>query len=156
MLPLLQETGIIKSISDDELKSAIISVKEDIENHDASKYSEEEFEPYRIKYYPTTNEKNADEETRKLIDFNSEEAWKHHYKTNDHHPMFWADSENNSPRDMSLGAIIHMLCDWEAMSYKFGTSTLDWYNNKASKEKEAMTDRTKVIVEELLDRLFVK
>jgi len=47
-------------------------------------------------------------------------------------------------------AIIEMLCDWEAMSLKFGTSTLKWYENDAKDEKAALSPKTKEIVEDLL------
>lgn len=46
--------------------------------------------------------------------------------------------------------IIEMLCDWIAMSYKFGDSTIKWYETEADDEKKCFTDKTKKIVEYLL------
>ena len=51
---------------------------------------------------------------------------------------------------MTLEAILEMICDWEAMSLKFGTNTLNWYETKAIDEKKCMTSNTKDIVEELM------
>lgn len=137
----------------DELKQAIISLRDnsDIVNHDNSKYSDEEFEFYRIKFFPTTKEKSAistDEDISRLIDDAFEEAWKHHYESNDHHPKYWI--HNNKINDMSLSAIIHMICDWNAMSIKFKSSVLNWYNDKAEEEKSQLSDNSKKIVEFLL------
>ena len=126
-----------------------------IQNHDLSKYSEEEFEPYRAKYYPTEKEiSGLTDEAKSLIAKNASIAWQHHYNTNPHHPNYWTDKETGNPIDMDLISIVEMICDWEAMGMKFGESTVDWYNTKADEEKKAMTDRTKNIVEELLDILY--
>lgn len=51
-------------------------------------------------------------------------------------------------------AILHMICDWEAMSIKFGSSTSDWYINKAEDERKALNPKTRKIVEELLRQLY--
>lgn len=126
-----------------------------IQDHDLSKYSEEEFEPYRAKYYPTEKERSGlTDEAKSLVEKNADIAWQHHYRTNPHHPKYWIDKETGNPIDMDLISIIEMICDWEAMSIKFGGSTLDWYNTKADEEKKAMTDRTKNIVEELLNIIY--
>lgn len=139
-----------------ELESAIKELsKGRIYEHDLSKYSEEEFEPYRAKYYPTEKETSGlTDEAKSLIEKNAGIAWQHHYRTNPHHPKYWIDKETGNPIDMDLISIIEMICDWEAMSIKFGGSTVDWYNTKADKEKKAMTDRTKNIVEELLNIIY--
>jgi hypothetical protein len=51
---------------------------------------------------------------------------------------------------MTLRAIVHMICDWEAMSMAMGTNTIDWFQNKADKEKEAMSPNTLKLVNEIL------
>lgn len=135
----------------DEMKRAIEDAYQFIKVHDFSKFSEEEFEPYRMKYYPTDDDKAIDPE---VIVKNYQEAWKHHYKENDHHPLFWCDEQGHPKDDMSLVAILHMLCDWEAMGMKFNTGTYDWYYNSAKEERDQMTENTKKIVEKLLEILF--
>lgn len=99
----------IDSISDEELRNAIMEIEEAIKVHDASKFSDDEFNAYRAKY---------------------------------------------NPIDMSLGAIIHMICDWEAMSKKFKTNTLEWYETQADEEKACMTEHSRIILEELLKAVF--
>lgn len=150
IVPLLDKNTISHIISDKELKNAIEELSLTIETHDASKFSDAEFDGYRMKYYPTKAEQNCTEDERKMIDDRYEECWEHHYKTNDHHPKFWVNSETGDIRDMNLRAIIEMICDWEAMSLKFKTNTLEWYKNSAEDEKNAMSEKTKQIVEELL------
>ena len=49
-----------------------------IRDHDDSKFSEEEFEPYAQKWFNNGG---------KTIEY--EEAWKHHWMNNEHHPEFW-------------------------------------------------------------------
>lgn len=129
-----------------ELKDAIREAEPIIDNHDLSKYSSIEFYPYRMKYYPTNTEKNDKE----LMEINKEKyknAWIHHYKNNPHHPEYWVNDINSSINDMELKYIVEMLCDWMS----FGDNTKEWYENKAVDEKEAMSERTKLIVEELMD-----
>lgn len=143
---------VINSSDDPEaMKEAIENLYQFIKVHDYSKFSEEEFEPYRVKYFPTNEEKNLDKD---LIEKNFQEAWKHHYRENDHHPLFWCDDQGQPKEDMSLVAILHMLCDWEAMSMKFKSSTYDWYYNDAKEERDEMTENTKKTVEKLLEILF--
>lgn len=156
-VPLLDKSGISSKISDEQLKDAIEELALTIETHDASKFSDSEFNGYRAKYYPTRKEESVDDgEYRKLLDDMYDECWKHHYETNDHHAKHWVDPETNIPRDMSLRAIVEMICDWEAMSMKFNSSTLTWYENDAKDEKECLSPKTKEIVEELLYNVLHK
>lgn len=71
-------------------------------------------------------------------------AWEHHHKHHPHHPQHWKN------RDMPYEYIVEMLCDWLAMSMKFGQSTLDWYEKEADEEKGCFSEKTKKIVEYLL------
>ena len=152
------------SISEQEFDLAIRSIANDIKNHDESKYSDDEFYAYRQKFFPTDNELKMMQEDSAYalkIEEDFKIAWKHHFTTNDHHPKYWKVingefNEDNEPTDMSLGAIIHAICDWEAMSMKFGGNTLDWFNTKADDEKSYMTERTLQIFTEILDLLFNK
>lgn len=145
-VPLLEKTYISNKISDEELKAAINRAALNIPDHDASKYSDEEFDGYREKYYPTVTEL-ANPEFQSHVYERSERAWESHYKHNWHHPYYWVDEKTGEPIDMNLEAIIEMICDW----ISFGDDTREWYNTKAHNEKAAMTDKTKEIVEELFD-----
>lgn len=143
---------------------ALNKLKTDIAAHDKSKFSDEEFNAYRVKFFPTESEKKKIEEDVEYLnkvkeDF--EKAWEHHYTNNDHHTKYWLipahDEVDEHLKDMSLSAIMHMICDWCAMSYHFDgdfAKVVDWYNNDADKEKSEMTEKTKSLVEELLKMIF--
>lgn len=151
----------IDGIGEDEFRSYIESIKDAITHHDDSKFSDEEFYGYRREYNPTSYEREKlenDPEFKQLVDEEYNKAWTHHFMNNDHHPKFWkvidgVYSDDNVPKDMSLGAIIHMICDWEAMSMYYDSNTLDWYTESATEEKRDMSENTKKIVEELLTRI---
>ena len=134
--------------------------------HDDSKFSDEEFYGYRRKFYPTSEESAiTDLDTVNRINEDYEAAWKHHYTHNPHHPKYWkyTDEDNNildTPlevaRPMDMRYIIEMICDWEGMSIKFKSSTVDWYNNKATEEKKDLNPATKNTVEKLLRQIYNK
>lgn len=153
MVPLLSKNNISSLISNEELKQAILNLQPLIPTHDASKFSDAEFDGYRRKYYPTQVElakEKEDDSYRQLCEDRYEECWVHHYTVNTHHPKHWYNFETKTATDMSLDAIIEMLCDWEAMSLKFNTSTVKWYENDAKDEKSVLSPKTKQIVEDLL------
>jgi len=148
----------------EEYNNIIEGLKVTIAEHDKSKFSDEEFYPYRVKFYPTEAEKKRMEEDIEYLnkvknDF--EEAWKHHYMFNDHHTKHWLIPEHdNIPAhytDMPYDAIIHMICDWCAMSLYFDkdmAAVIKWYKEDADKEKSEMTEKTKSTVEDLLQKIF--
>lgn len=150
MRPLLNKNSICTTVSDEKLKEAILELEPLLDTHDASKFSDDEFDGYRLKWYPTKLESDLDENEKRIITDQYEKCWEHHYTVNDHHPKHWVNPETDVPEDMCLRAIIEMICDWEAMSLKFKTNTLEWYENKAKEEKAAMSVNTKVIVEDLM------
>lgn len=137
-IPLLYDDTL-----EDDLKEAINNASLKIPYHDLSKYEPVEFDGYRMHFYPTEFEKNDPtfkERSQKAYDV----AWEHHHKHNPHHPQHWKN------RDMPYEYIVEMLCDWLAMSMKFGQSTLDWYEKEAVEEKSCFNEKTKKIVEYLL------
>ncbi|MBR6289349.1 MAG: hypothetical protein IKR19_08440 [Acholeplasmatales bacterium] len=138
--------------STEEFKNAIKELSETIAEHDESKYTDEEFNPYRRHFHPTLAEEMEEDQQSQLDAF--QEAWKHHYMNNPHHPQYWYDEETQTSRDMNLRSIIEMICDWDAMSYKFNQNTIEWYKTKADKEKKAMTERTRAITELILYKIL--
>lgn len=107
--------------------------------HDASKYSLEEFDAYRLYFYPC-----SDEEKDKEL-FNK--AWKHHYTINKHHPEYWVDGDNI--KDMPNLYIAEMLLDWEAMSMKFGSNTYEYY--KKERDIKPFSDTTKKTIDQIIN-----
>lgn len=146
-----------KGISSKDWYDAVDVLNTVVNKHDESKYSEDEFEPYRRHFYPTKIEKEADEEEQRIVDNAFEEAWKHHYCNNDHHPEYWKYIDENGdkkeePSDvgapMSLISIMHMFCDWFAMDvFSQAESHVAWYKSDKSKEERAcLNPATKDII----------
>lgn len=105
-----------------------LSVKAAIKDHDLSKYSDIEFEPYRRWFYSV----DESEKDKKAYD----EACIHHYKFNDHHPEYWIDIPKydkgmdvpkNKIRRMPKTAIVHMLCDWQSFMFLGRGNAYDFY-----------------------------
>lgn len=110
-----------------------------INEHDDSKFSEEEFEPYAQKWFGDKKKTPA-----------YEEAWKHHWMNNEHHPEFWLGE------DMPLIYILEMICDWGSFSIKSGNfrELSDFYYNKAKDDDEKnLSENTKTIIEEILTKI---
>lgn len=151
--PLMGQELDLKSCSNSEFQDALISCKSNIEVHDQSKFEDVEFESCRLKWYPTVDETLAleDIDVYNIMITNYEEAWKHHYTNNPHHPKYWVQKDG-SILDMQLKYIIEMLCDW----LSFGDDIRTWYQNKAKDEKDAMSTKTKEIVEELMELIYTK
>lgn len=114
----------------------IIKLKRRIKEHDLSKYSTEEFEPYRQKFFPCEGETPNEELFKK--------AWEHHYQVNDHHPEYWI--KDGKVQEMSTYALIEMLCDWVAMSIKFNNCPSKWFEDSIKKKKLVLHESTELIV----------
>ena len=110
-----------------------------IKEHDDSKWSEEEFEPYAQKWFNNSG---------KTPEY--EAAWEHHWMNNEHHPEFWLGE------DMPYIYILEMICDWGSFGMKKGNlrELSDFYYNKAKDDEEKnLSDATKEIVEEILTKI---
>jgi len=113
-----------------------------IENHDMSKYSSYEFDAYRRYFYPINDKEKAESEE----DFNI--AWKHHYENNPHHWNHWAVTDKDS---MPFVYVVEMICDWQAMGYKFGNTAKEYYESK--KDEIILGDKQRKWVETILNLL---
>ena len=110
-----------------------------IKAHDESKFSEEEFEPYAQKWFNNSG---------KTPEY--EEAWKHHWMNNEHHPEYWLGE------DMPYIYILEMLCDWGSFSIDKGdlSELSDFYYNKAKDDPEKnLSEKTKTIIEEIIKKI---
>ena len=92
--------------------------------HDESKYSDEEFIPYRKNFYPI----NAEEKEENKLDF--DKAWEHHWKNNSHH---WQYRKNKTSFDKNnkeeVLDVLENILDWIAMGYKFNDRPYQYYEN---------------------------
>lgn len=103
-----------------------------IEVHDQSKYSDEEFDGYRKYFYPAWFEEKNKESNKE--DMNR--AFKHHAQVNAHHPEFWivlSPSGEPIATEMSRIAVAEMLLDWKAMERNDSTIK-DYYETRAYKD----------------------
>ena len=110
--------------------------KDLIKEHDESKFSEEEFDAYAQKWCGNGEES-----------FEYEEAWKHHWMNNAHHPEYWLGE------DMPYIYILEMLCDWGSFSIDKGDlgELNDFYFRKARNDKEKnLSPNTKETIEYIL------
>lgn len=105
------------------------TIDELIKNHDLSKLSNEEFIPYRKQFFPTSFEKLAD--NKEAFDL----AWRHHKENNPHHWEHWIEKHNTVMPDNYDGRaqFICMVCDWMAMSMKFGDTPREYYEKNKNK-----------------------
>lgn len=110
----------------DNSRQLIAITADNVNVHDKSKYSEEEFEPYR-RHFHYIDEKEKEDST---ADF--EKAWDHHKENNMHHWDWWA--EHNQSDKMSIPFVLEMCCDWIAMSMKFQkNNAYEWYLDNKNK-----------------------
>lgn len=120
-----------------------------IETHDQSKWSEEEFEGYRMKFHPSDEDDFTDEV--KGLRFNK--AWMHHLKNNPHHPEYWAfqDTQNDEivPYEMPKYYVAEMLLDWQSMRYKFGGTLREYWEGKG--HEKFMHPNTVALVDSIID-----
>lgn len=142
---------LMRSSNDCSLKDAIVQAGINIQYHDLSKYSKEEFEPYRYKFFPTELEKQSPTYGKRCKEC-FDKAWEHHHQNNPHHLEHW--STLTDKRDMPLEYIIEMLCDWSSMSMYHNSSTREWYETEAqSDEALYMTPYTREWTERFLYEL---
>ena len=138
-----------KEITKNVWKFAWQSIAHDIISHDISKYEDDEFYHYRAHYYPMDGEEQNEEAF--------EEAWKHHYTVNDHHPEHWADI-NGNPKNMPLPQVIHMMCDWASFAVSGDGDAFVFDKNETVEfwNKEKVTNRKKYTEEmvSLIDRII--
>ncbi len=122
-----------------QLESAVIK-------HDQSKYSPEEFEPYRKNFNPINDaEKKANKEA-------FDKAWIHHYTNNPHHWNYWVIPGTKTAKPMSRVALAELICDWHAMSIKFKGTPLTFYEK--NKDGIILHPETKELLEKLLHELY--
>lgn len=132
---------ISSTIIDTNIISVINLVNDLVNNHDYSKYGPEEFDAYRKNFYPISPEEK--DENKEAF----EKAWHHHYTNNMHHWDWWYESGNAD--NMPLVYVIEMVCDWEAMGYKFGNSSKQWYEN--NKQNIHLGEKQRIFAENLMN-----
>lgn len=127
-------------------ESILCDIGENIKNHDASKSSNEEFYAYRNYFFTKEGEDKNKEAFNK--------AWLHHIHSNFHHWEYYVIPVKNIAIEMPLIYVVEMLLDWQAMSYKFGDSILDFYEK--NRNEMVFHEKTTKIIEELIQLIDEK
>lgn len=142
------ETAFIWLIDNNIVSIDAMGDASHIYEHDASKYSVDEYDPYDNYFY-----KYNTYNTEKLFDY----AWIHHIHNNPHHWQYWVLLEDNPKGDkkykvlrMPYKYVVEMVCDWWSFSWSSGNlySIFDWYEDHKYKMK--LHDATKDDVETIL------
>lgn len=116
--------------------------------HDASKYSDEEYDAYDAFFYGP----NQSAAVKEAFDY----AWLHHIHNNPHHWQHWVlindeKKEGIIALEMPKVYVIEMICDWWSFSFRAGDlyEIFSWY--KDHEPGMILHKETKKYVEWLLD-----
>lgn len=147
----LKRTKSIKTYLETFTKPAALKVIYDnldvqILSHDASKFSVEEWEPYRMHFHSISEE----ERIQSTAAF--EKAWEDHYMHNPHHWDYWAVTGKDN---MPLTYVLEMCCDWIAMSMVKDGDAYDWYIGQLDQDKIVLGDKQNEWTENIL-KLYYK
>ena len=92
-----------------------------------------------------------------------EEAYKYarleHIQMNEHHWQHWIYIDSDAKLnvlDMPYECIIEMICDWWSFSWAADNLFLIFYWYDKHKDNIMMSDKTKEIVEDILDKIYNK
>ena len=98
-----------------------------IKQHDRSKLDNDEFNGYRQWFFPEVE----GQKFKPAFDA----AWNHHQKHNQHHWQYWLmwKPEGTEALPMPFEYVVEMLCDWSAMSLKFGDTPSGFYAGQKDK-----------------------
>lgn len=121
-----------------------------IEKHDASKWSDDEYDAYDKYFY------GGNKSHKVVKNFNY--AWLHHIHKNPHHWQYWVlkhDDEPEEALEMPLEYVIEMICDWWSFSFKTGNlyEIFDWYEKHKDMK---LNDNTRKLVESILNAIKEK
>ena len=130
-----------------------------IENHDKSKYTKEEYDPYDAYFYDNYDKSRKAKEN---VEYEFDVAWLTHIHRNPHHWQHWVLMRDD-PVDGRIVMVrmaipqmylIEMFCDW--WSFSFIAGDLDcifvWYSTH--KDIIIMNDKSKSFLENLMKRVY--
>lgn len=104
-----------------------------LKQHDESKFSAEEYDSYRKNFYCSEEDIIASgmsrEEFESQVKKDFDEAWKHHYEVNKHHPEYWMATIERKKAYFPIPtyAFVEMICDWIAVSMTLKSSVSHWW-----------------------------
>ena len=120
----------------------------EVEEHDMSKLSEQEFIQYRKEFYPCNREVNYPHDGEVSNAFFA--AWEHHKKYNPHHWENWTAKHYYHPNEWEVHCV-HMVIDWMAMGFKFEDTAQIYYEK--FKDKIILPDYAVDFIYEIFKRI---
>lgn len=117
------------------------TLRQEVEQHDLSKFSKLEFTTYRKKFFPVKGEP--------FDKHDWEMAWYNHKKCNPHHHE--AIRYEAGMPGLTESDLVHMIVDWTAMSYKFGGTAQSYY--EANTDKISINEEFIPFVYEVFERI---
>ena len=121
-------------------------VHDNIQIHDASKTTAEEFDAYRVKFYTVEGETFGLKE-----ELNFQKAWLHHIHNNPHHPEYWiltgTDDGIDKVLDMDPEYIVEMILDWDTFKKDGKGGAYDYYFVQGHKKVGLLSDKTRALLE---------
>jgi hypothetical protein len=93
--------------------------------HDMSKFSRAEFPAYAKNFFSSLNEQAKTKgDIQKVFSY----AWLHHQHHNKHHWNYWVVNQYTKEAvPIPEKYILEMICDWRAMSRKFGDTAQEFF-----------------------------
>lgn len=127
----------------------IDSIDSRVQYHDMSKFSLDEFNGYRMAFYPIEEEYAALELANKEnVNKIMQSAWEHHYRVNDHHPEHYVD-ERDYAEEMPKVAVVEMILDWCAMSFQQSSKIYIWWE-RVKNDKFILHPNTRALIEKTI------
>ena len=116
-------------------------------DHDNSKLSPEEYDPYDAYFY------GGNKSHKVVADFNY--AWLHHIHQNPHHWQYWILTHDDEPEEileMPVEYVVEMIADWWSFSWKSGKldEIFGWYDKHKNMK---LHPKTRKLVEDILTRI---
>lgn len=123
----------------------------EVESHDQSKYSNDEYNAYLDNFYPAKENHKTTDDEKAAYDL----AWLIHQHRNPHHWQYWCllrDERVYEAIDMPIEYIVAMLCDWHSFTRRDPDNTAyNWY--KTNKDKFVFSKNTEKLVKKYIEYL---
>lgn len=138
----------MENVPDEMIQAICFETDLVIKDHDASKYGEEEWVPYRDHFYD--NKGNPRDELA------YKQAWNHHQKHNPHHWQYWVLIQDTSdpqlnPMPMPIKHLMELLADWQSAGHHYGNTAYSWYQE--NKHRMHFHPDTQALLEHYLELL---
>ncbi|MCM1363419.1 MAG: DUF5662 family protein [Ruminococcus sp.] len=127
--------------------------KQICQDHDMSKYNEDEYKAYDAWFYGNKNKRSF------KVSEDFDRAWLIHIHRNPHHWQHWVlnhDSGKETVIEMPYNYIIEMICDWWSFSWSKSNvrEIFEWYDT--NKKKFKMHPNTVKTVNLILNKIELK